>query len=75
VLNGIQTQSGQRYNLVNQLNTMQSLVDIVRLSPQQHGTFDWLAKFKANINGAAPQPLSAGDSNGYWLNLAGMATS
>ena len=74
VLNGIQTQSGFRYNLVNQLNTMADTVDIVRLSPQVEGTFDWLAKFKANINGAAPQQLSVTDSNGYWLNLAGMAT-
>ena len=74
VLNGIQTQSGFRYNLVNQLNTMADTVDIVRLSPQVEGTFDWLAKFKANINGAAPRQLSVTDSNGYWLNLAGMAT-
>jgi hypothetical protein len=50
------------------------MVDIVRLSPQPQGTFDWLTTFKANINGAAPQPLAATDSNGYWLNLAGMAT-
>ncbi|MBV2127602.1 U32 family peptidase [Arsukibacterium indicum] len=74
VLNGIQTQSGYRYNLVNQLSTMHNTVDIVRLSPQQTGTFDWLAKFKANLDGTAPQPLSASDSNGYWLQLAGMAT-
>ncbi|WP_019674528.1 U32 family peptidase [Arsukibacterium perlucidum] len=74
VLNGIQTQSGYRYNLVNQLNTMHNTVDIVRLSPQLTGTFDWLAKFKANLDGSAPQQLSASDSNGYWLNLAGMAT-
>lgn len=74
VLNGIQTQSGSRYNLINQLPAMQGMVDIVRLSPQVEGTFDWLTKFKANSNGAAPQPLAATDSNGYWLNLAGMAT-
>ncbi|KKO49769.1 protease [Arsukibacterium sp. MJ3] len=74
VLNGIQTQSGYCYNLINQLPTMQDTVDIVRLSPQVIGTFDWLAKFKANLNGAAPQQLGASDSNGYWLNLAGMAT-
>ncbi|MAD74691.1 MAG: U32 family peptidase [Rheinheimera sp.] len=74
VLNGIQTQSGYRYNLVNQLSAMQGLVDIVRLSPQQTGTFDWLAKFKANVDGKAPQQLGNSDSNGYWLNLAGMAT-
>lgn len=74
VLNGIQTQSGYRYNLINQLASMQNLVDIVRLSPQPEGTFDWLARFKANINGTAPQALAMTDSNGYWLNLAGMAT-
>ena len=74
VLNGIQTQSGYRYNLVNQLPSMQGLVDIVRLSPQPEGTFDWLSKFKANITGQAPQTLSKTDSNGYWLQLAGMAS-
>ncbi|WNO61622.1 U32 family peptidase [Rheinheimera sp. MMS21-TC3] len=74
ILNGIQTQSGHRYNLVNQLPTMQGLVDIVRLSPEVEGTFSWLDKFKANINGQAPQALAATDSNGYWLQLAGMAS-
>ncbi|HAW94261.1 MULTISPECIES: U32 family peptidase [unclassified Arsukibacterium] len=73
VLNGIQTQSGYRYNLINQLPAMQNLADIVRLSPQQTGTFDWLAKFKANLDGSAPQQLNATDSNGFWLQLAGMA--
>ncbi|MEE2023487.1 U32 family peptidase [Alkalimonas mucilaginosa] len=72
VLNGIQTQSGERYNLINQLPQMQGLVDIVRLSPQHEGTFDWLAKFKANLHGEAPQPLPGRDCNGYWLQLAGM---
>ncbi|WP_127346142.1 U32 family peptidase [Pseudidiomarina mangrovi] len=77
VLNGIQTQSGQRYNLVNQLHSMHGLVDIVRLSPQsalysdQQDTFAWLEKFRANQLGAAPQPLASSDSNGYWLQLAG----
>lgn len=74
VLNGIQTQSGYRYNLVNQLPSMQGLVEIVRLSPEPQGTFDWLSKFKANITGQAPQTLSKTDSNGYWLQLAGMAS-
>lgn len=74
VLNGIQTQSGYRYNLINQLPAMQGLVDVVRLSPEPEGTFAWLHKFKANQHGAAPQQLSDTDSNGYWLKLAGMAT-
>lgn len=75
VLNGIQTQSGYRYNLINQLPSMQGLVDIVRLSPQPEGTFTWLNKFKANIAGQTPQQLSKTDSNGYWLQLAGMTSS
>lgn len=74
VLNGIQTQSGYCYNLINQLPTMQGMVDVVRLSPQVTGTFAWLEKFKANLNGNAPQALSKTDSNGYWLSLAGMAS-
>lgn len=72
VLNGIQTQSGTRYNLVNQLPNMQGLVDVVRLSPQLTGTFDWLEKFRANSEGKYPQQLAKNDSNGYWLALAGL---
>lgn len=72
VLNGIQTQSGSRYNLINQLPNMNGLVDVVRLSPQLVGTFDWLEKFRANVAGSAPQKLDKNDSNGYWLALAGL---
>ena len=72
VLNGIQTLSGARYNLINQLPTMGNNVDIVRLSPQSEGTFDWLDKFRGNMTGEAPQPLTSNDCNGYWLQLAGM---
>jgi len=75
VLNGIQTQSGYRYNLINQLPDMKHDVDIVRLNPQPEGTFDWLAKFKANIDGKAPIPLTSTESNGYWLQLAGMVSA
>lgn len=72
VLNGIQTQSGTRYNLVNQLPSMQGLVDIVRLSPQLEGTFTWLEKFRQNQHGEQPQALEPNDSNGYWMALAGL---
>jgi len=72
VLNGIQTQSGTRYNLVNQLPSMQGLVDIVRLSPQLEGTFSWLEKFRQNQHGEQPQALEPNDSNGYWMALAGL---
>lgn len=74
VLNGIQTQSGQRYNLINDLPGMHRLVDIVRLSPEPEGTLEWLKRFRENINGKHPVKLAEGDSNGYWNRLAGMLT-
>ncbi len=71
VLNGIQTQSGYRYNLVNDLTALHDIVDVIRLSPQQEGTFDWLERFKQNQDGAHPLELTAPDCNGYWHELAG----
>ncbi|MCD8547281.1 MAG: U32 family peptidase [Aeromonadaceae bacterium] len=72
VLNGIQTQSGHCYNLVNQLPEMAELVDVVRLSPQPE-TLDWLTRFRANETGLAPQPLQPNqDCNGYWRRIPGM---
>lgn len=44
LINGIQTQSGHRYNLVNDLPSMQGLVDVVRLSPEPTGTLEWLQR-------------------------------
>lgn len=75
VLNGIQTQSGFRYNLINQLPGMRNIVDVVRLSPEPNETFAWLEKFRANLTGAATQPLTSLESNGYWLNVAGMSNA
>lgn len=72
ILNGIQTQSGARYNLINQLPQMAGKVDIVRLSPQPEHTFTWLDKFRGNVQGDAPHPLAKHDCNGYWLRLAGL---
>ena len=73
VLNGIQTMSGYVYNLGNELNTMNGLVDMVRLSPLGSETFAMLDAFRANENGAAPLSLTANsDCNGYWRRLAGL---
>lgn len=51
-LNGIQTQSGYCYNLINDLPSMSNLVDVVRLSPLSVDTFDEVRKFKANETGS-----------------------
>lgn len=71
-INGIQTQSGQRYNLVQDLPGMRGLVDSVRLSPEPEGTFDWLERFRAATRGEAPARRPAGDVNGYWHQMAGV---
>ena len=72
VLNGIQTQSGHRCNLINDLPSMQGLVDVVRISPEPEGTLTWLAAFRANEQGGQPVKLGPTDSNGYWRRVAGM---
>lgn len=71
-LNGIQTQSGYCYNLVNDLPSMAGLVDVVRLSPLGLETLDQLSLFKNNEQGLAPQPLPDRQCNGYWHKLAGL---
>lgn len=71
-LNGIQTQSGYCYNLINDLPNMVDLVDIVRLSPLGLETFSQLDDFKSNEHGEAPRPLLDRQCNGYWHQLAGL---
>ncbi len=74
ILNGIQTQSGYCYNLGNELPSMNDLVDIVRISPEQLSSLEMLAQFKANEQGLAPLDLVAEPScNGYWRNIAGIS--
>ncbi|UXI00806.1 U32 family peptidase [Photobacterium sp. TY1-4] len=72
-LNGIQTQSGYCYNLINDLCSMTELVDVVRLSPLGTETLPLLDQFRANEQGAQHHPLPGGHQcNGYWHNLAGL---
>lgn len=73
VLNGIQTMSGYCYNLGNELSSMQGLVDIVRLSPQNEETLTLVDRFRANEQGAQPLALAdKADCNGYWRRVAGL---
>lgn len=72
-LNGIQTQSGQRYNLINDLNEMHAIVDAVRLSPQPDQTLIWLSEFSQALNDKTYQiNLPESDINGYWHKVEGM---
>ncbi|MGF1754547.1 U32 family peptidase [Vibrio makurazakiensis] len=71
-LNGIQTQSGYCYNLINDLPNMKELVDVVRLSPLGVDTFSELNNFKANEHGDKPMKIADRQCNGYWHQLAGL---
>jgi collagenase-like PrtC family protease len=71
VLNGIQTQSGHCYNLINQLTDMEGLVDVIRLSPEQE-TLNWLEKFNDQLQAPTKHILPAQECNGYWQRVAGM---
>lgn len=72
VLNGIQTQSGFRQNLIRDVPSMNGLVDCVRLSPQSNGTLDWLNEFKRAVNGQDHRDPDPDDVNGYWHRIAGI---
>ncbi len=73
-LNGIQTMSGRTYNLESELPTMQRIgVDIVRISPQQHETFERVNQFrKAMAGGIQSIALAEAECNGYWFKSPGM---
>lgn len=73
VLNGIQTMSGNCYNLGNDLISMQGLVDIVRLSPQNAETLSMVDQFRANETGHQPLMMTrSNECNGYWRRVAGL---
>ncbi|MDX2349257.1 MAG: U32 family peptidase [Porticoccus sp.] len=79
-INGIQTQSGQIYNLLDEYSTMAEIgVNIMRVSPKSTGTFEVLDQFNRAIRGeGATVQLIASDlkneefCNGYWYGLPGM---
>lgn len=85
VLNGIQTQSAQTYNLVGELEDMRSLgVDILRISPQSTHMPEIIELFTGALSGAVPAHQAAhqldaltpsGPCMGYWFGEPGMKTA
>ncbi len=83
VLNGIQTQSANTYNLLHQLPDLAALdVDIVRLSPQSQGMPEIIDNFHNAIKHQGSidteldeQEILAGCHfcNGYWYSEPGMS--
>lgn len=75
VLNGIQTQSGACYNLINDLPSMSGLVDIARISPSGVESFTTLSQYRAMLNGQREiAALAENQSNGFWHQIAGLQT-
>lgn len=73
ILNGIQTQSGYCYNLLNDIGSMHGLVDIARVSPTS-ASLQTLKQFKQQIvNGQQHIKLDSLQCNGYWHQIAGLS--
>ncbi|MCE2593730.1 U32 family peptidase [Motilimonas cestriensis] len=73
VLNGIQTQSGLRYNLLNEVPQLATLADIVRVSPESMASLSVPTQFKQQLNGYQAYSLESKECNGYWHQIAGLA--
>ena len=81
-INGIQTQSAQIYNLMDEYSNMADIgVDIMRISPTSSDTFEVVEQFSRAIQGEAiPAHMIASDQknsefcNGYWFGQPGMET-
>ncbi len=74
VINGIQTMSGDCFNLINDLASMENIIDIIRISPQLENTFTIVDEFIDRVQKPCYQKLPANHSNGYWHQLAGFST-
>lgn len=85
ILNGIQTQSSQVYNLIGEVSEMQELgVDVLRISPQSQHTdrvielFDGVRKEQFNPLDAMQQMaewMPGKACNGYWVGKPGLEYS
>ena len=73
-LNGIQTQSARTHNLLTEVPELARLgVDVLRVSPQSHGTFEAVAAMRSAIDGGTPATPPADDTcNGFWYGQPGL---
>lgn len=73
-INGIQTQSGDKYNLLEAIPEMQDMgVDILRLDPQAQGMLNVVETFSFACQGKSFTEIDNGqDCNGYWYQQEGL---
>ncbi len=77
-INGIQTLSGQSYNLLPELEQMRQMgVDIVRLNPQGEAMVQVIQQFREQLDGRSQQipTIPAEAVNGYWYQNAGLVNT
>jgi len=82
-LNGIQVQSGETYNLINEIASLRALaVDVLRLAPQAQGMFEIIDTFRRVLDGGLDTAAAAarlapnqptGPCDGYWHGAPGMS--
>ncbi len=76
VINGVQTLSGEHYNLENELQRMREIgVDLVRLSPQREGMTNVVKRFAERLlepSSTSIPLLNKSQCNGYWYGEPGM---
>lgn len=73
ILNGIQTQSGYCYNLLNDVESMRGLVDIIRVSPNSLDSLQTVNSFKQRVLSEQPRVhLTDLQCNGYWHQIPGL---
>lgn len=76
-INGVQTQSSQRYLLLDEIPAIAAMgIDVVRVSPQSTHTLEVLRAYDAALRGepaqARPEWSAEGFCNGYWHGIAGI---
>ena len=74
-LNGIQTMSGQRYDLYNELQDMKTMgIDILRISPSSQHINQLITAYHESINGleTTVSHTIVDNCNGYWYGEPGM---
>ncbi|HEY5718605.1 MAG TPA: U32 family peptidase [Motiliproteus sp.] len=77
-INGIQTLSGQVYNLLPEVAQMREMgVDLVRLSPRPDAMVEVIQQYRSQLDGGATAiPTIPVDAvNGYWYQDAGLVNT
>lgn len=72
VLNGVQTQSAKVYSLARDIASLRATgFDVLRVSPQAHGTTDVLRSLRAACDGGSA-PVETDSCDGFWHGRPGL---